>query len=97
MIRALLDWFIRRRNPYRAELRELCQERIEIDEFRRRCMARWVENNGPVPEGRVLVVGVSNGNLLVGHTERPPDYERGDSVWKFKSLAGVKPGDDVTG
>ena len=92
MIRALLDWFIRRRNPYRSELRELCQERIEIDEFRRRCMARWVENNGPVPEGRVLVVEVLNGSLRVGHTERLPGDELGGDVWKFKSLAAkLKP------
>ncbi len=97
VIRALLDWFIRRRNPYRVELRELCQERIEIDEFRRRCMARWVENNGPVPEGRILVVGVLNGSLRVGPTERLPGDDLGGSIWKFKSLAGVKPGDDVTG
>ncbi len=91
MIRALRDWFIRRLNPYRIELREFCAERIEIDEFRRRCMATWIRNNGPVPEGRVLVVGVLNGSLRVGHTERLPGDDVGGNVWKFKSLAGVKP------
>lgn len=96
MFGALRDWFIRRRNPYRVELRELCADRIEIDEFRRRCMATWIRNNGPVPEGRNFVVVVLNGKLRVGHTEPLPGDELGGSVWKLKSLGGAKLGEDIT-
>ncbi len=70
-------------DPYREIIEDLCADKIALAEFERRCKAVWVERNGPVPEGRVLVMGQADHRLVVGHIPKPMS-----AAWEFKSLDG---------
>lgn len=45
--------------------------KVSQTEFEDICKGAWVELNGPVPEGRELVVGIVDGGISVGHVDKP--------------------------
>ena len=78
---------------FRPHIEALCRDEIELAEFEERCRQSWVEENGPVPEGRFLYVGCTFGSahpqLIVGHAALPPIIGT-PWPWKFKSLGASK-------
>ena len=72
-------------DPYQPHVDALCNDEIEIGECERRCRQTWVDENGPVPDGREFRVGVGDRRLIVGHVEK---IHIEPISWKFKSLSG---------
>jgi hypothetical protein len=68
---------------YRPHIEALCRDEIEYMEFEERCCQAWIDENGLVPEGRMLVVGVLDHRLVVGHVEIQGPT---DTSWAFKTL-----------
>jgi len=53
------------------------------------CKQAWIDHNGPVPEGRELVVGLCEGRVMVGHRFKQPLQSAESMGIRFPSLGRV--------
>ncbi len=52
-----------------AVIKKLTNGEIDLGHFENLCKKAWVSLNGPVPDGRMLVVCITGDRLVVGHIE----------------------------
>ena len=62
---------------------QLCAGTITKMEWEWYCKEAWIDCNGPVPEGRELVVGTVHNRVVVGHVEKQEDVEPDEVAWRF--------------